>query len=432
MRRGKLATLIIGVLSGVALTLVLGSTGVNAKKTQTSPYYPLTIFSKVLAHVQTSYVEEVDSDQLIYGAIKGMVNSLDPHSAYLDPEEYKVLKGDTSGQFGGVGIEVDARYGRLTVISPLPGSPAEKAGIRSGDEIIVIEGVPAYTLTIQDAVKMMRGKPGTTVQIKVRRGETQILEFELTRQIIQLESVEGELLDAQARVALVRVKVFQKGTYIRFRDELDSLAAQCGGSLAGLVVDLRNNPGGLLDQAIYMADEFLDSGVIMTTRGRGDEVTFVEKAHKKGTRKDFKIVLVVNEYTASAAEVFVGALQDHKRAVVVGMPTFGKGSVQTIIKLPDQSGLKLTTALYATPSGHIVQAQGIEPDLHVPALKPELFDSEGKPTEKDLVGHIEGSGGAEGQAQSPVSVHDNQLYIAYQVLRATMKMDGDATGVQGG
>jgi carboxyl-terminal processing protease len=422
MRKRTWIQVSCGLVAGVCLTLAVQATNAGATQAQASPYYPLTIFSKVLAHVQTSYVEEVNSDDLIYGAIKGMVNSLDPHSAYLDPDEYKVLKGDTAGEFGGVGIEVDARFGRLMVISPMPGSPAELAGVRSGDEIIVIEGVPAYTLTIQDAVKMMRGKPGTKVIIKVRRGETEVLTFELVREIIKVDSIEAELLDASAGVGLVRVKVFQKGTYARFRDALDELSAQAGGSLDGLVIDLRNNPGGLLDQCIYMADEFLESGVIMTTRGRGGEITFVEKAHKKGTRKNFTIVLVVNEYTASASEVFVGALQDHKRAVVVGMPTFGKGSVQTIITLPDQSGLKLTTALYATPSGHIVQAQGIEPDLKVPALKPELFEVSDKPTEKDLVGHLEGAGPSKGLGDSPVAVEDNQLYIAYQVLRASMKM----------
>ncbi len=428
MRGHTSVTLAAGVVVGVMATLSMQMTTASATKAEDSPYYPLTIFSKVLAHVQTSYIEEVDSDRLIYGAIKGMVNSLDPHSAYLDPEEFEMLKGDTSGKFGGVGIEVDARFGRLMIISPLPGSPADKAGIMSGDEIIVIDGVPAYTLTIQDAIKMMRGEPGTGVKVKIRRGDSEILEFELVREIIKMVSIESELLDSDAGVGLVRVKVFQQGTYSKLRDELDWLEARCGGSLDGLLIDLRSNPGGLLDQAIYMADEFLESGVIMTTRGRGDEITFVEKAHKKGTRKNFKIVLVVDEYTASAAEVFVGALQDHQRAVVVGMTTFGKGSVQTIIKLPDESGLKLTTALYATPSGHIVQAQGIEPDLVVPALKPELFEQGAKLKEKDLIGHIEAGTGTSQLGGSPVPVDDNQLYIAYQVLRSAMKMDSGLEG----
>jgi carboxyl-terminal processing protease len=408
----------------MACAFVLGQASAGATKAKGSAYYPLTIFSKVLAHIQTSYVEEVDTDELIYGAIKGMVNSLDPHSAYLDPDEYKVLKGDTAGKFGGVGIEVDARFGRLMVISPLPGSPAEKAGVRPGDEIIAIEDVPTFTLTIQDAVKMMRGKPGTKVSIRVRRGESEVLEFELTRQIIKVQSMESEMLDAEEGLALIRVRVFQQGTYASFRDALDKLSAKAGGRLEGLVIDLRNNPGGLLDQAIYMADELLGSGVILTTRGRGGEVVLTEKAHKKGTREPFSVVLVVNEYTASAAEVFVGALRDHERAVVVGMPTFGKGSVQTVIKLPDKSGLKLTTALYATPSGHIVQAAGIEPDLVVPALKPELFEEDEKPTEKDIVGHIEVQGLEDLSISSPVPLADNQLYIGYQVLRAALKLDG--------
>jgi carboxyl-terminal processing protease len=416
-----------GALAGVAACLVLDLATASATKAQGSPYYPLTIFSKVLAHVQTSYVEEVDADALIYGAIKGMVNSLDPHSAYLDPDEYKVLKGDTSGKFGGVGIEVDARYGRLMVISPLPGSPAEEAGVRPGDEIIMIGDVPAFTLTIQDAVKMMRGKPGSKVKVKVRRGESEILDLEMTRRVIKVESVEARMLDAAQGLALVRVRVFQQGTYADFRDALDTLSAEAGGTLAGVVIDLRDNPGGLLDQAVYMADEFLESGIILTTRGRGGEVILAEKAHKKNTRGSMRVVLVVNEYTASAAEVLVGALKDHARAVVVGMPTFGKGSVQTVITLPDGSGLKLTTALYATPSGHIVQAQGIEPDLVVPALRPDLLESEAKPTEKDIVGHLLAPGVPDPVQASPVPLDDNQLYIGYQVLRASLKL-----GSQGG
>jgi len=424
MKTGSIKNFAAGAALGIAAALVIDMSAARATKAELSPYYPLTIFSKVLAHIQESYVEEVDSDDLIYGAIKGMVNSLDPHSAYLDPEEFDVLKGDTSGQFGGVGLEVDARFGRLMVISPMPGSPAEEAGLRSGDEILSIEGIPSYTITIQDAVQLMRGEPGTKVRIKVRRGESEILDYELTREIIKVESVEGEMLDAGAGLALIRVRVFQKDTYASFRDALDTLGAQAGGSLAGLVMDVRGNPGGLLDQAIYMADEFLASGIIVTTQGRSGETVLVEKAHKKGTREAMRLVIVVNEYTASAAEVLVGALQDNERAIVVGMPTFGKGSVQTVIKLPDGSGLKLTTALYATPSGRIVQAQGIEPDLLVPALAPELFEKGGKPTEKDLVGHLEGEGGPGGQTPSPVPIDDNQLYIGYQVLRAALKLGG--------
>ncbi len=431
-REGRIPAALGGLAAGLALALVLDMATAWATTAKSSQYGALTIFSKVLAHIEESYVEAIDSDRLIYGAIKGMVGSLDPHSAFLDPDEFKILQGDTAGKFGGVGLEVDARYGRLTVISPLPGSPAEEAGLRSGDEIMSIEGIPAFTLTIQDAVKLMRGEPGTDVAIKVRRGETEILDFVLTREIIKVESVEGRMLEKEAGIALVRVKVFQGDTYQRFRDDLDTLSAQAGGTLSGLLVDLRSNPGGLLDQAVWIADEFLSSGVIMTTRGRSGEIEFIEKAHKKGTREDMRLVLVVNEYTASAAEVLVGALQDHKRAVVVGMPTFGKGSVQTVIKLPDGSGLKLTTALYATPSGRIVQAQGIEPDLVIPALDADLLDKSTKHLEKDIPGHIEAQPTQGPKAESPVPMDDNQLYIAWQVLRAAVKLGSDGTGVEGG
>lgn len=431
-RSGRMRAALCGLAAGLGIAVVLDMATAGATTAKSSQYGALTIFSKVLAHVEESYIEAVDSDDLIYGAIKGMVGSLDPHSAFLDPDEFKILQGDTAGKFGGVGLEVDARYGRLTVISPLPGSPAEKAGLRSGDEILSIEGIPAFTLTIQDAVKLMRGEPGTEVKVKVRRGETEILDFVLVREIIKIESVESRMLDAGAGLALVKVKVFQGDTYTRFRDDLDQLSAQAGGTLSGLVIDLRSNPGGLVDQAVWIADEFLSSGVILTTRGRNGSVEFTEKAHKKGTREDMRLVLVVNEYTASAAELLVGALKDNKRAVVVGMPTFGKGSVQTVIKLPDGSGLKLTTALYATPSGKIVQAQGIEPDLVVPALDPELLDKSLKPVEKDIPGHIEAAAGSEPKAEPPVPVDDNQLYIAWQVLRAGIDIGSQVPGKGGG
>ena len=405
--------------------LLFAAFQVNAVKKKDSKYYPLTIFSKVLAHIQSVYVEDVDIDKLIYGAIKGMVASLDPHSSYLTPDEYKTVKEEVEGKFGGVGIEVDYRFGRLVVISPLPGTPAEKAGVESGDEILAIDGVPVFILSLQDIMRKMRGEPKTTIKLKIRRGEETVYDVELTREIIKIESVEGRLLDKDRKIALIHIKVFQDGTANKVRDLLDAFTAQCKGSLSGLVIDMRNNPGGLLDQSIYVADEFLEKGIILTTRRRADKIIDTEKAHRVGTRSDFEIVLLVNQYTASAAEVLAGALQGNGRASVIGSRTFGKGSIQNIIKLPDKSALKLTTALYATPSGNIIQAKGIEPDFIVPQIKwdPATYDGSAF-GEKDLIGHIEEKGKKEGKSATQIMKSfegDYQLFMAYQYLKAKLK-----------
>jgi carboxyl-terminal processing protease len=423
----------IALLAAVLIPALLAFHA-GATKKQESKYYPLTIFSKVLAHIQSIYVEDVDVDKLIYGAIKGMVASLDPHSSYLTPDEFKTMQEEMEGKFGGIGIEVEYRFGRLIVISPLPESPAEKAGIRSGDEILAIDGTPTFTIAIEDAVRIMRGKPGTKVKLKMRRGEDKVYDVEIEREIIKVESVEGRLLSEDEKTALVTIKVFQEGTIDKVRSLLDQLTAKCKGNLGGLVIDIRNNPGGLLDQSIYVADEFLDKGIILTTRRASGQVLETEKAHRVGTRSGFPIVLLVSEYTASAAEVLAGALQDNGRACVVGARTFGKGSIQNIIKLPDKSALKLTTALYATPSGKIIQAEGIEPDFLVPQIPwdPSTM-ADSTFGEKDLAGHLEGEENAT-KAKPPgvppkAFGKDYQLFMAYQVLKSKMK---EKSGTKGG
>ena len=416
-------------LGAAVLALAFAAAGASAKKKEESKYYPLTIFSKVLAHIQAVYVDDVNVDKLIYGAIKGMVGSLDPHSSFLAPDEFMTMQEEMEGSFGGIGVEVEIRFGRLIVISPLPGTPAEKAGIESGDEILVIDGIPAYAISLQDVVRVMRGKVGSKVKLKLRRGEDKVYEVEMVREVIKVDSVEGQVIDADEGTAIVRIKVFQEGTTAAVRDRLEAAKAACKGNLGGIVIDLRNNPGGLLDQAIYIADDFLASGIILTTRRKNGDILESEKAHKVGTKGDVEIALLVNEYTASAAEVLAGALQDNGRAAVVGMKTFGKGSIQNIIKLPDGSALKLTTALYATPSGKIIQASGIEPDLVVPSLPwdPASLTAEAF-REEDLLGHLEGD--EEEDLESPdvmkLFKDDVQLFMAYQVLQGRMKAKASA------
>jgi carboxyl-terminal processing protease len=425
--KGKLITLAAAWTAPLlGVILVVAALQAGAKKKEDSKYYPLTIFSKVLAHIQSVYVEDVDVDKLIYGAIKGMVGALDPHSSFLTPEEYRTVQEEMKGKFGGIGIEVEYRFGRLIVISPLPGTPAEAAGIQSGDEILAVDGVPTHIASLQDVIRLMRGEPGSPVKLKLRRGEDKVFEVEVVREIIKVDSVEGKMLSKDEGTALIRIKVFQEGTTKRVRSLLDAYAAASQGSLKGLIIDIRNNPGGLLDQAIYIADEFLDKGIILTTRRKNGYVLEKEKAHKVGTRTGVAVVLLVNEYSASAAEVLAGALQDNDRALVVGMKTFGKGSIQNIIKLPDKSALKLTTALYATPSGRIIQAEGIEPDLVVPQIPWDPSSlAESAFSEKDLAGHLEGDEPDDGfKKRTELLEHfkgDYQLFVSYQVLKSVLK-----------
>jgi carboxyl-terminal processing protease len=416
MKRKRNPVTFPGVLiaSVLVLVLVVAALQAGAKKKEDSKYYPLTIFSKVLAHIQSVYVEDVDVDKLIYGAIKGMVGALDPHSSFLTPDEYRTVQEEMKGKFGGIGIEVEVRFGRLIVISPLPGTPAEAAGIESGDEILAVDGVPTHIASLQDVIRLMRGEPGSPVKLKLRRGEDKVFEVEVVREVIKVDSVEGKMLSKDDAAALIRIKVFQEGTTKRVRDLLDTYDAA---------------------SKVYIADEFLDKGIILTTRRKNGYVLEKEKAHKVGTRTGVAVVLLVNEYSASAAEVLAGALQDNGRALVVGMKTFGKGSIQNIIKLPDQSALKLTTALYATPSGRIIQAEGIEPDLVVPQIPWDPSSlAESAFSEKDLEGHLEGEEpDGDYKKRTELLEHfkgDYQLFVSYQVLKSSLKkkMSKEKTG----
>jgi carboxyl-terminal processing protease len=329
-----------------------------------SPYRRLGVVAQVLAHIENSYVDPLDEDRLVDGAVRGMVSTLDPHSSYLSPEDYSLLEADTSGQFGGVGVEIDARGDFLTVLVPFAGSPAARAGVRAGDEILQIEGHDARGMDVDEAVRRMRGRPGSHVRMTLRRrGVTDPIRVELVREIIHVNSVESRELPEG--VGYVAIKSFQDRTSDEVSQALDRLTRAAGGRLRGLVLDLRYNPGGLLDEAVFVADQFLREGVIVTTRGRNGQAQDEARARAAGTRPDFPIVVIVNGYSASAAEILAGALQDHHRALVVGQRTFGKGSVQSVIDLPDGGALKLTIARYFTPSGRSIQAQGIAPDVMV-------------------------------------------------------------------
>jgi carboxyl-terminal processing protease len=352
------------VVFGAALALLSSLAGAASEKE--SPYRNLEIFARVLAHIEASYVEPVDQDQLIYGAVRGMLKVLDPHSGFMTPSEFRVFNADEAGQYAGIGVEIDVKDGWLTVIAVYPGGPGERYGIRPGDRFLTINGRSARDLAVDDAITAIRGEPGTKVNVAIRRrGQEATVRLSLIRAVVNIETVQIKMLPKC--IPLLKIRAFNSETAQQVHDGLDRVqetAKQCGG-IHGLILDLRDNPGGLLESAVLVSDEFLDKGVVVSTYGRGKTKLRDFEAVTSGTRPPWRLVAIVNEYSASAAEIVAGALRDRHRAMVVGTRTFGKGTVQNIIALPDGSAIKLTTARYYTPSGRSIQAEGIEPDLVV-------------------------------------------------------------------
>jgi carboxyl-terminal processing protease len=366
--RQKIVVGFMVCMIGVGI-ISLGGQGLNRVSAvgNENPYEGLEAFTNVLAIVQKNYVEEVGTQKLMEGAINGMLNALDPHSAYLTPDLYKELQVDTEGSFGGLGIEITLRDGVLTVVSPIEDTPAARAGIKAGDQIIKIEGELTKDMSLVEAVKKMRGPKGSKVQISIRReGVPRLLDLTLTREVIKVQSVKARTLEKG--YGYIRLAQFQDRTSTDLEAALHRLVQE-NGKLEGLVLDLRNNPGGLLNQAVKVSDLFLDSGLIVYTEGRLDNQKQKYFAHPGGYT-DVPMVVLVNGGSASASEIVAGALQDHGRAVVLGTQTFGKGSVQTILPLENGAALRLTTAMYYTPSGRSIQVTGISPDITLDNVTP--------------------------------------------------------------
>ena len=400
-----------------------------------SDYESIELFTDVMSIIKKSYVEEVDTKKLIYGAINGMLSSLDPHSSFMPPETYKELKIDTKGAFGGLGIEISVKDGILTVISPIEDTPAFKAGIKAGDQILRIDEKFTKDLNINEAVKRMRGLKGTKVTLTImREGFDRPKEFSLMRDIIQVKSVRSRMLDNG--YGYVRIAQFQEKTDDDLTKALQTLQEDGKKPLSGLVLDLRNDPGGLLDQAVRVSDHFVEDGLIVYTEGREKESKMQFSASKGKKEPNYPIVVLINSGSASASEIVAGALQDHKRAIVMGTQSFGKGSVQTIIPLPDQSGLRLTTARYFTPKGRSIQAKGITPDITVERLElpKESAKKDGFLREKDLENHFEGKGEPaepkkdekqDDKKDKPASAKlEDNLKNDYQVMRALDLLKG--------
>jgi carboxyl-terminal processing protease len=358
-RTGVGIAIVLAFVAGVAVSELLEVPKVGAAPKDS--YEGIETFTNILSIIQKNYVDEVPTKQLIEGAVNGMLTSLDPHSAYLTPELYKELQVETKGSFGGLGIEITNKSGMLTVVAPIEDTPAYRAGIKSGDVILKIDGEFTKDMTLVEAVKRMRGKPDTKVKLTIKRDNPQqLFDTSLTREIIKIQSVKSKALEKG--YGYLRVTQFQERSDDDLEHAIKSLDKEFGG-LQGVVLDLRNNPGGLLTQAVKISDMFLDGGLIVYTDGRLENQKQKYFAHKPGTYSDFPMVVLVNGGSASASEIVAGALQDHKRALVLGTTTFGKGSVQTILPLDESSALRLTTARYFTPNGRSIQATGIVPDI---------------------------------------------------------------------
>ncbi|ORU92236.1 MAG: peptidase S41 [Cycloclasticus sp. symbiont of Bathymodiolus heckerae] len=418
--RKTLPVLLVGAALGVMLSV--GGT-VLAEKDRASSSLPLEdlkAFSEVFGQIKASYVEEVSDHDLLENAIKGMLSGLDPHSTYLDKKAFKDLREGTRGEFGGLGIEVGMEDGFVKVITPIDDTPAFKAGVEAGDVVIRLDEKPVKGMTLSDAVKIMRGKPGTDIVLTIiRDGEPKPLKISITRDVIKVVSVKHRMLEPG--YGYVRIASFQTRTGANLNEALSQLKKESeNNELKGLVLDLRNNPGGLLNASAAVSDAFLNSGLIVYTEGRIEQSKISFKATPGDVLQGAPIVVLINGGSASASEIVAGALQDHRRAVIMGQQSFGKGSVQTILENNKGGAIKLTTARYFTPSGRSIQAEGITPDVVLSKVKLEKLDDDFiSIKEKDLTKHLENPDGEEKEAKKvdrPIS-DDYPLNEALNLLK---------------
>ncbi|MEM6972158.1 MAG: S41 family peptidase [Pseudomonadota bacterium] len=372
--RKTLLALLAGATFGAALPQIVAVT--HAQEDARSTYENLDLFGDIFERVRSTYVEEVDEEQLIEAAINGMLTSLDPHSSYLPPQNFADIREQTKGEFGGLGIEVTMENGFVKVVAPIDDTPAAEAGVEAGDFITHIDGESVLGLNLSEAVEQMRGPVGSGIIITVSRdGVEEPFDIEIVRDTITIRAVRAR---TEGNVGVLRITTFNEQTSRNLAEGIEDLQEELGDNLVGYVVDLRNNPGGLLSQAIEVSDAFLETGEIVSTRGRDLEEADRVNARPGDLTEGKPLVVLINEGSASASEIVAGALQDHRRAIVVGAKSFGKGSVQTIMRLGDQGAIKLTTARYYTPSGRSIQALGIEPDILVERRRIADAEAEGE------------------------------------------------------
>ncbi|MEX0732611.1 MAG: S41 family peptidase [Aquisalimonadaceae bacterium] len=385
--------LALGVVLGALLTAASSvATAERAEESAQLPLEDLRTLSEVFSRVKSDYVEDISDTELLENAVRGMLQGLDPHSSYLSPSEFTDLQAGTSGEFGGLGIEVGMDDGFIRVVAPIDDTPAARAGVQAGDMIIRLDGKPTKGMDLNEAISLMRGSPGTEITLTImREGQEAPLDITLTRAVIKVTSVRSRMLEDG--FGYVRISQFQSRTSVNLLEELTELKADADGELKGLVLDLRNNPGGVLQAAVSVSDAFLREGNIVYTEGRLEQAQMRFDANPSDALDDAPIVVLINGGSASASEIVAGALQDHGRAVIMGSRSFGKGSVQTVLPLNSGAALKLTTARYYTPNGRSIQAEGIKPDVELDRIQVQLVDDPGAAgvSERDLSRHLEGT-----------------------------------------
>ncbi|MEC8860443.1 MAG: S41 family peptidase [Pseudomonadota bacterium] len=429
---------VLGALLGLILTTASVSTsaqpvmdnpeaGQPTADTRPLPINEVRMFAEALEAIRSAYVQEIDDQTLIEYAIRGMLAGLDPHSAYLNANDYDSLQESTEGQFGGLGIEVGEEDGYIKVITPLDGSPADRAGVMAGDLIVEIDGRPLREMIVNDAIEMLRGEPGTTIDLTLMRNdESEPIDLTLTREVISVESVRHRMLEPG--YAYLRIAQFRVNTGEEVVEALETLIENNGGPLNGMVLDLRNNPGGVLEASVAVADAFLTDGQIVYTEGRMNESNETYQATASDPSQGVPLVVLINTGSASAAEIVAGALQDQGRAVIMGTRSFGKGSVQSVLPINNERALKLTTSLYFTPSGRSIQAFGIEPDISVDeALVTRSLERRGIYSERDLEGHLPGvneNSDPEPSGPRPVTSSEQIVVSDYQLNEALTLLKG--------
>ncbi|MBU4376071.1 MAG: S41 family peptidase [Candidatus Omnitrophica bacterium] len=408
------------VVLALLFTLRTANCAQKAEKRQdmSAMYEQIQLFSDAITIIQKNYVDTIEPKKLIYGALGGMLRALDPYSQFMDPDMYNEIKVETTGKFGGLGIEISIRDNLLTVIAPIDGTPAYKAGIKALDRIVKINNESTRDITLLEAVKKLRGEPGTTVDVTVlREGEKKLLDFTIKRDIIKVDSLKkAEVLEGD--IGYIRLIEFQQDTSKELDKALASLEVK---NIKGLILDLRDNPGGLLDSAVDVSDKFLHNNeIIVTTKGRQEDQVLEFRARKKGALHDYPIAILVNGGSASASEIVAGAIQDNKRGLVIGIKTFGKGSVQTVVPLPDGSALRITTAKYLTPSGRSIMNDGIEPDV---VVEQKEYKESAKENAEDIFESLEEKD-LEKALEENKKAYDHQLSTGINILRGIIAYNG--------
>jgi len=420
-----------GLIAVAAAAIVVFSlrqdVGAASATNSAETYKQLNLFGEVFERVRAEYVDQVSDDTLVESAINGMLTSLDPHSNYLNSKNFNDMKVQTRGEFGGLGIEVSMENGLVKVVSPIDDTPAARAGLKPGDLITHIDGDPVQGMTLPEAVEKMRGPVSSDIKLTIRREGKEPFDLKLTRATIKIQSVRSHL--EGDNIGYIRITTFNEQTDVGLNNAMKNLKQQAGGKLVGVIVDLRNNPGGLLDQAVAVSDAFLDKGEIVSTRGRRSEDAQRYNARPGDIAAGLPVAVLINGGSASASEIVAGALQDHHRAILLGTKSFGKGSVQTIIPLPGHGAMRLTTARYYTPSGRSIQARGIDPDIIVEAAKIEKTSEKGEKvaTASDLKKDDLGDGGPEQTSVDPSIMGtpaDYQLARAVDMLRGIALFNG--------